>query len=289
MDNEFAGEFVHISAHRHPSLLKSYRLETSPPAGVRRVELGGVRVDALQSPDLRELLYHLALSPGASHIATVNVEYLRRARKDSRLREIIRTSAVAVPDGTPVTWLLGLSKGARSIRATGHDLAKAAFELSSVYGLSLFFLGAAPGIGERAAAAARQMHPGISIAGIHSPPHSPYPFPPADTDHAIRLINESGADIVLAAFGCPKQDYWLADNLSRLEAKVAIGVGCVFDVLAGSVGRAPRIMQKSGLEWLYRLRQEPRRLLGRYTRDGLYVAGLALSETLGRARGGLSA
>jgi N-acetylglucosaminyldiphosphoundecaprenol N-acetyl-beta-D-mannosaminyltransferase len=174
----------------------------------------------------------------------------------------------------------------RSVRTTGHDLAQAALEVSAVYGLSVFFLGAAPGVGELAAATARREFPGVSIAGVYSPPHAPYPYETEENAGIVDQINRSGADIVLVALGCPKQDYWIADHAAQLRASIAIGVGCVFDVLAGSVGRAPKAMQSAGLEWLYRLHKEPRRLLGRYARDSMFVARLALREALNRDRGG---
>ena len=247
------------------------------------VLLRGVRVDASVPRAPRDLLRSMLDSDSCQHVVTVNIEYLRTAAKESRLRRIINDAAAVVPDGKPVAWLARLSGADRSERITGHDLAQAAFELSASNGPSLFLLGAAPGVGQRAATKVKRSFPSVGIAGVYSPPILTYPFPNEENARIVSAINGSKADIVLVALGCPKQDYWIAENLDRINARIAIGVGCVFDVLAGESVRAPNPMQEAGLEWLYRLYKEPRRLIRRYARDGAFVISL-LSEHLMRRR-----
>jgi len=251
-----------------------------------RLELGGVRVDAFSTTDVREILGPLDTPGSCRHVITVNVDYMRRAARDERLRTIISEASLAVPDGRPVAWLMKAARGVSSVRVTGHDLTDGLLEMSAADGFSVFFLGGSPEVGKQAAENARRKFPGVSIAGIYSPPHMPYPFEEEENRRIVEMINDSGASAALVALGCPKQDYWISDHLGELEASVAIGVGCVFDIMAGLVTRAPRKIQAIGLEWLYRLYQEPRRLAGRYGSDGAFIASLTAREVVrGRVRG----
>lgn len=248
------------------------------PEGVRcpQVRIHGVRVDAVAVDGLgaKELVRPLLREPGCHHVVTLNLEHLRRAASDARLRQIINSSSLVVPDGMPVVWAAKISGAPVSQRVTGHDLARALVELSASEGISLFFLGAAPGIGERAARNLRRRYPTVRIAGVYAPPICPYPFPEEEDHRMVETINASGADALLVALGCPKQDLWLAAHRDELRVSVAISVGGVLDVMAGAAGRAPRWLQAVGLEWVYRLFQEPRRLWSRYLRDATFLLPL---------------
>lgn len=256
------------------------RPTAAPPLG--RVTLAGVRMDVAGGLGPKELLRPLLASQACQHVITANVDYLRLAAGDDRLREVVATAALVVPDGMPVVWAERLSGAAVSRRVTGHDLTWALAELSESEGLSLFLLGAAPGVAAKAAEALRRRHPAVRVAGVYSPPDSRYPFPEDEDRRMIQAVNSSGADALLVALGCPKQDLWLAAHRDELRASVAIGVGGVLDVLAGTRARAPRWLQAAGLEWLYRALQEPRRLLPRYGKDAVFVAALFARAALQR-------
>ncbi|HVP05104.1 MAG TPA: WecB/TagA/CpsF family glycosyltransferase [Dehalococcoidia bacterium] len=251
-----------------------------------QLALGGIRIDAIESAGVDDLLRPLLRRPGPHHVITVNANYLRSAASNPRLQQVIEDASLVVPDGMPLVWAMKL-RGARvGRRITGHDLTESLIRLSVSEGISLFFLGAAPGVAAEAAARVRRRHPAVSIAGVYSPPESAYPFPAGENERMISAINTSAADAVLVALGCPKQDLWLADNKHALNASLAVGVGCVLDVLAGGVSRAPGWVQSAGVEWLYRLYQEPRRLATRYARDAAFLSRVFVRGALEASRPG---
>lgn len=254
------------------------------PLGGRypQVSLAGVRVDRVDGHSAKELLRPLLKEPSCQHVITAHTQYLREAASDPQLREIVNTAALVIPDGMPVVWAARLSGAPVGQRLTGHDLVQALVELSSREGVSLFFLGAAPGVGERAARNLRQRYPSVRIAGVYSPPVCPYPFPKEEDRHMVEVVNASGADAVMVALGCPKQDMWVAAHREELRVSIALGVGCVLDALAGVVTRAPGWLQVAGLEWLHRLYQEPGRLWRRYLLDFAFLFPLLLRSALAR-------
>lgn len=212
------------------------------------------------------------VEPGCAHVVTANIEYVRRAASDEQLRRIVNSAALVVPDGMAVVWAAKAAGAPVSRRLTGHDLVQSLVELSTSEGVSLFFLGAAPGVGEHAAGNLRERYPGVRIAGVYSPPLCAYPFPEEEDRRMVEAVNSSGADALLVALGCPKQDLWIAFHRDELRVSLAMGVGCVLDVLAGTVRRAPAWLQVAGLEWLYRLSREPRRLWRRYLQDAAFMS-----------------
>lgn len=230
----------------------------------RRLSLAGVRVDLVDTPSSMDLLRPLLVEGGVHHISTANLDYVRQATVNPDLRRILDDAAVVVPDGMPVLWAAKLLGQRIPRRTTGHDLVEALLKHSASDGISLFLLGSARGVGEQAAINARKRYPGVQIVGVYSPPLRPFPFPKDEDDEMVKAVNMSGADVLLVAFGCPKQDLWIDAHRHELRVSVAIGVGSVLDVMAGVTRRAPNWLQAAGLEWLYRLTQEPGRLWRRY-------------------------
>lgn len=247
-----------------------------------QMSLAGVRVDAVDGHGAKDLLRPLLEEPGCHHVVTAHLQYLRQAASDAHLRQIVNTAALVVPDGMPVVWAGKVSGAPVSQRVTGHDLVQALVELSASEGVSLFFLGAAPGIGEQAARSLRQRYPSVRIVGVYTPPICTYPFPEEANRRMVETINSSGADALLVALGCPKQDLWIAAHREELRVSVAVGVGCVLDVIAGATRRAPGWLQAAGLEWLCRLYQEPRRLWRRYLLDAAFLSRLLFRSALAR-------
>jgi N-acetylglucosaminyldiphosphoundecaprenol N-acetyl-beta-D-mannosaminyltransferase len=239
-----------------------------------RIHLAGVSLDAVFDFSAKELLRPLLGAPHCQHVITANADYLRLAAGNANLREVVNSAALVVPDGMPLVWAAKLSGASVSGRVTGHDLTQALAEISAAEGTSIFLLGAAPGVAHTAAATLEVRYPGARIAGVYSPPSSPYPYPADEDRRMLEAVNGSGAGALLVALGCPKQDLWIAAHRHELKPAVAIGVGGVFDVLAGNLTRAPKWAQRTGLEWLYRMAQEPRRLGGRYFLDAVFLLRL---------------
>lgn len=179
---------------------------------------------------------------------------------DPALHDIGAKAALNLPDGMPIVWL-GKLRGHRLERTCGPDLMDHLLRSSGDGSLTHFFLGGKEGVAEKLAERYRNAVPGLRIVGCHTPPFRP--MTPDENAKVLSAIKTSGADIVWLGISSPKQDIWMRDNVDQLS-QTLIGVGAAFDFLSGEVRRAPVWMQKSGLEWLFRLLSEPRRLWRRY-------------------------
>ncbi len=204
---------------------------------------------------------------GFHQVATANVDFLKNAMEDKGLRDILCSCDMVVPDGMPIVWMSRLLGMPLKERVSGIDLVERLADLSARRGYGIFFLGASEAHSQRAAKVLKQRFPGIRIVGRYSP--APLPLDQMDHEEILQRIEEASPDILLVAFGNPKQERWLAMHRDRLKVPVCIGVGGTLDSLSGSIPRAPRWMQNFGLEWLHRTLQEPRRLAARYLADAL--------------------
>jgi N-acetylglucosaminyldiphosphoundecaprenol N-acetyl-beta-D-mannosaminyltransferase len=200
-------------------------------------------------------------------VATANVDFVKNAMRDRQVRDILCSCDLVVPDGMPIVWMSRLLGAPLKERVCGVDLVERLAELSARRGYRIFLLGASESRSRRAAKVLRQRHPDLRIVGRYSP--EVRPLEQMDHEAILARIEEARPDILFVAFGNPKQERWLAMHRDRLNVPVCIGVGGSFDAISGDIPRAPVWMQQSGLEWLHRLCQEPRRLAGRYLEDAL--------------------
>lgn len=197
-----------------------------------------------------------------------DVPSLMQAVKQTELFDLHKDADLIVADGTPLVWVAQVKGHGDSIgRVPGADLVDAVCRLSLSAGQSHFFYGGKPGVAQRMAETLVQKYPGLRVAGIHSPPILNI-GPDFDVlelcREDIEVIGASNADIVWVGISSPKQEYWIAKAAHAVGRGVFIGVGAAFDFHSGSVQRAPAWMRNNGLEWLYRLIREPRRLWRRY-------------------------
>ena len=204
---------------------------------------------------------------GCHQVATANVDFLMHAIRDEELRNILCSCSLVVPDGMPILWSARLMGTPLKERVCGIDLVPRLAELSARRGYSIYFLGASEKSSQRAAEILEQRYPGLRIAGRYSPPVRP--LEKMNHEEILERIERARPDILLVAFGNPKQEKWLSMHRDRLKVPVSIGIGGSLDMIAGKLNRAPRWMQKTGMEWIYRAAQEPRRLVGRYITDAL--------------------
>ncbi|HVH64247.1 MAG TPA: WecB/TagA/CpsF family glycosyltransferase [Candidatus Dormibacteraeota bacterium] len=192
------------------------------------------------------------ISTGGPHlVATVNPEFVMRAGKDPDFARVLESADLCLPDGVGVVWA-ARRKGCRiTTPVAGTDMLPLLAELCARRGLHLFLLGAGPGVASRLADQLRADHPTLAVAA-----HSGDPEPSADAE-TLKLIHEHRTDILLVAYGAPKQEMWIDRVRQHLEVSVAMGVGGAFDYLTGRVPRAPLWMRSAGLEWLHRLIRQP--------------------------------
>lgn len=212
------------------------------------------------------------------YVATANMDFLVQAREDVELRRILLEADLVLCDGTPLVWASRwLGNGLRE-RVAGSDLVPALIRESAENGHRVFLLGAGPGVAAEAAERLQEQHPSLTICGHYSPPYSG--LLEMDHEEATARIREAQPDLLLVSFGCPKQEKWIAMHYRSLGVPVVIGVGASLDFLANRVRRAPPWMQRNGMEWCYRLVQEPRRLFRRYANDLLRFGPALASQVL---------
>lgn len=206
-------------------------------------------------------------------VATVNPEFLMLARRDPQFRRVLCSAALRLADGWGVVWALR-RRGQPAAQVAGADLVPRLAAAAADRGYRLYLLGARPGVAEAAAARLQAAHPDLQVVGAE--PGSPRP---EDDQAQADRVRASRADLVLVAYGAPRQELWIARNSERMGAGVAIGVGGTFDYLAGRVRRAPSAWRRLHGEWAWRLLREPWR-----ARRMAVLPRFALLVLLGRDR-----
>lgn len=197
------------------------------------------------------------------YVVTLNVDILLTALEHEGLREACRAARWVVADGMPLVWASRLLGRPLPERVNGADLALGLMERAAAGGYRVFLLGGESGVAELAARRLQANLPQLRVVGTSSPPLG-FDSRPEEIDRTVAAVRAASADIVLVGLGAPKQELWLRRHLGETGAAVGIGVGGTFNFWAGRVRRAPRMLQRAGLEWLWRLSQEPRRLWKRY-------------------------
>lgn len=211
-------------------------------------------------------------------VCVANVDMLTRAKRTPRLAQLMENATTVVTDGMPLVWALrAFQQRQDAERVYGPGLVLDLAERAAQEQVSVFFYGGTPEELEHLQRNLLASFPTLQIAGLVSPPMLPAE-PPFDAE-IVQRINESGAGIVFVGLGCPKQEFWMDTHRSQLKP-VAIGVGLAFALIAGTKKQAPKWMRESGLEWLFRLGQEPGRLWKRYLVGNSLFVWYALRECL---------
>lgn len=245
-----------------------------------RADLGGVLIDRVDTASAVERIRDFLLSGKTNQIVTVNLDFVAISRHDEDFRDTLNEADLAVADGMPLVWVSRLMGEPVPERLTGVELVDECCRVAMETQTSIFLLGAAPGVAEQAAKNLTERFPGLRIAGMYAPPFGPLTV--EENERIIERINAARPDFLFVALGAPQQDVWIRANRDRLDVPVCMGVGCVFDLLAGDVSRAPGWMQRTGFEWLFRLIQEPRRLWRRYIVDDIPVLFWLLKQAVSR-------
>jgi len=196
-------------------------------------------------------------------VCTPNVDHITQAQRDEEFRSIINSADLAIPDGMGVVYASRLLGTPLLENVGGRPLLVAFCGLAALKGYSVFFLGSMPGVAEKAADILKQRFKGLVIAGTYSPPID---FENIDSENAKALnrVVRAHPDALFVALGAPRQEKWMHRHLASLDVPVSMAVGSTFDVISGEVRKAPNWMTDVGLEWLYRIHQDPRRLGKRY-------------------------
>ena len=220
----------------------------------KQTHILGVSFDALTMQEAVERAKGLLAEDGQHYICTPNPEIVMEAQKDTELMGILQEADLVVPDGIGVVWASRYSELQLTERVAGYDLTQKLMQALAGTEETFYFFGGAPGVASAAARRMRKQYPGLKIVGGHNG----Y-FDEKEEKKIIQDIKKLSPSILLVGLGAPKQEKWIYENLRLTGAKVAIGVGGSFDVMAGNVKRAPKLFQKLGLEWFYRLITQPTR------------------------------
>ncbi len=209
-------------------------------------------------------------------VTFANVHMLVEARLKPDFGEVLRQTDLNCPDGNPLSWIGKVLYGGRISQVAGPDFMPLFCEQTASQGYRHFLYGGGEGIAEKTAQELMFRYPGIQIAGRYTPPFMQ--LSQSENEKVCTQINASGADVVWVCLGCPKQEKWILEHRDQLNAKVILAVGQAFDILAGTKVRAPKFLRRFGLEWAYRLVQEPGRLWKRYLiTNVLFIAWVVFS------------
>lgn len=243
------------------------------------VRIWGVPLQPLtfqQTVDVVDAWIGTPREPG--YFITANLNYVMLSHQHAELAEVNRRAAFLVADGMPLVWYSRLLGRRLPQRVAGSDLIYALCQRASRRGYRVFFLGGLPEVAEAAASRLVRLYPGLQLAGVESPPFRP--LSEQETRALCRRIRQAGTDLLFVAFGQPKGELWIYRNLHRLGVPMSVQLGASFDFVAGRVRRAPRWMQRSGLEWLHRVASDPRRLGPRMARNLLFLLKMLLRDAV---------
>jgi N-acetylglucosaminyldiphosphoundecaprenol N-acetyl-beta-D-mannosaminyltransferase len=251
----------------------------NPAASLNRVEIGHARIHNLSFSDAAGRLIECAQLSQPEFVVTANAQHLVLLENDPHFREIYANAAFVLADGASLLLGARLLRKKLSGRVTGIELFYELCARAASRGLSVFLLGGRPGSAKRAAEKLRKTHPALRIAGVCCPPLG-FENDELQMREVARAVRDAQPNILFVAFGAPKQEYWIYNNHKNIGVPLSIGVGGAFEMFAGVVPRAPLWMQKAGLEWVFRLIIEPRRMWRRYLIGNLQFMGIIFKQML---------
>lgn len=218
-----------------------------------KIDILGVRFDSLTKEDAVETALGMLENGDKGYIVTPNPEIVWLCRSDERLKDIVNSATLVLPDGIGIIYGAKILGRPLKSRIPGIDFIQGVFDRLKGTGKKVFLFGAKPGVADAAAENLMDKYPGLKVVDTCDGYFD-------DDSVPIDKINKAKPDLLMVCLGCPKQEKWMADNIGRLDVKLMVGLGGSLDVFAGTVQRAPEKWQKMGLEWLYRLIKEPRRI-----------------------------
>jgi len=254
------------------------RLSPESHNGIQAFRVLGVRVDAVQIPDAIQIVERWIAERGSSrYVAVTGMHGVTESRRSAEFRKILGAAGLVVADGMPLVWLGRWHGNDMRRRVYGPELTETFCQVTgSKY--RHFFYGGAPGVADHLAQTLQERH-GIQVAGTYCPPFRT--LTEGEDREVVKMINASGADVVWVGLSTPKQETWMYQHRDKLQAPAMLGIGAAFDLNTGRLKQAPEWMRENGLEWLFRLMAEPRRLWRRYLVYGPVFAWNVSLELLG--------
>lgn len=208
-----------------------------------------------------------------AYVVTPNVDHIVQLEKDKELQAVYKNASLVLTDGKPLIWISKLYRTPIKEKISGSDLFPLVCKMARDKKYKMFFLGAAEGVADKAAENLKKRFPGLNVVGTYSPKYG-FEKDKKMLQEIIEMIKEKKPDILIVGLGCPKQEKFMYNYCKELQVPISFGLGASFDFEAGNIKRAPKWMSSHGLEWLYRIFQDPKRLAKRYLVDDIAIVKL---------------
>lgn len=239
-----------------------------------RVPFMNTYIDNISLNDAIKHIEYCIKERKIGHVITPNVDQIVRIEKDSYFKEICNNAELLLVDGHPLMWIAKWYGSPFKEKICGSDLVPCLCDLAAKKGYKVFLLGAADGVATKAATVLENEYPGICIAGTYSPPYG-FEKDEVELKKINSMLLESNADLLFVGMGVPKQDIFIYENMKKYKIPMSFSIGATIDFIAGEQKRAPKWMTNHGLEWLYRLFSDPKRMFKRYIIDDMKIFRLA--------------
>ena len=245
-----------------------------------KINICGVEIDRYSLDQVIDQIIDHAQSRNApGYVVTPNAQHIVMLQHNAHFQQIYQQAALAVPDGVSLLWAAKFLGTPLLGRVNGTDLFEKLCMASAEVGLKVFFLGGRPGAAEGAAQVLKVRHPNLDIVGTYCPPYG-FEADVSERERIRTTVAAAAPDILFVGLGAPKQEYWIYEHYKQLGIPVSIGIGVSFEFVAGTVQRAPKLLQRLGLEWAFRLMTEPKRLWRRYVFGNTSFTWLVLKQKL---------
>lgn len=239
-----------------------------------RMRLMNTEIDNLTMDETLDAIDSLIKEDNCSYVVTPNVDHIVQLEKDEELKRVYENASLILTDGKPLIWISNWYKTPIKEKISGSDLFPRVCDLAAKKGYTMYLLGAAEGVADKAAKNLMDKYKGLNIVGTYSPPFG-FEKDKLELKKIERQIQEVHPDILIVGLGCPKQEKYMYHHCKELDVPISFGLGASIDFEAGNIKRAPRWMSEHGLEWLYRITQDPKRLAKRYLVDDMKIIRIA--------------
>lgn len=240
-----------------------------------RINFMNTEIDNLTMDETLIEIDKLIRLNGCAYVVTPNVDHIVQLERDEELKRVYENASLILADGKPLIWISKFYKTPIKEKISGSDLFPKVCDLAAKKGFTMYLLGAAEGVAAKAAKNLMQKYKGLNIVGTYSPPFG-FEKDKKELDRIKQQIQKVHPDILIVGLGCPKQEKFMYHHCKELGVPISFGLGASIDFEAGNIKRAPKWMSEHGLEWLYRITQDPKRLAKRYLVDDMKIFSLAI-------------
>lgn len=239
-----------------------------------RLKFMNTEIDNLTMEETLQIVDKLIKEDKAAYVVTPNVDHIVQLETNKELQDVYANASLILTDGKPLQWIAKWYGTPIKEKISGSDLFPRLCDMAARKGYKMFFLGAAEGVATKAAENLINRYNGLQVVGTYSPPYG-FEKSPEEMLKITRLIKEAAPDMLIVGLGCPKQEKFMYHHCRELGVPISFGLGASFDFEAGNIKRAPKWMSEHGLEWLFRITQDPQRMAKRYLVDDLKILKLA--------------